>query len=289
MDVKRHVHQAMDRHQLPVIYQLLYHSLLSATTLSAETTLRIHHHLAALDNAVSYAVVTLHLQDISTEMWEYFFVVIEPYRLLLEETRRFINGQPPIHLMHLPTLFLNDAASGAQQESDATTTMSSQDGDESGGGVDISLRSGGGGGGDLGSGGGGDGGGRSDGGGGDVDRRVAHKASTKNHHRPLHLDLLATHLESNSNDNQERKESLLERIERKIKEIMKLDEEMNFRFTMKKSELEEATENELDDIFEAMMDGDSEKIGNIMIKIKEEMNEFMLTMERKGKERSGVK
>ena len=40
---------------------------------------------------------------------------------------------------------------------------------------------------------------------------------------------------------------------------MILDEETKFHFTMKKSELEEATENELNSIFEAVMDGDGEK------------------------------
>ena len=195
MDVKSHVLEVMDRLQLTVIYQNLYGFLFSVATRPAETTLHIHHHLAALDNAVSYAVVTLQLQDISMEMWEYFFVVIEPYCLLLEETCRFINEQSPFHLMHLPTLFLNDTASGAQQESDATTTMSSQEGDESGGGVDISLRSGGGGG-DLGSG----------GGGGDVNCQVAHKTSTNIQH--LYLDLQVAHKETNNSNNQESKKSL---------------------------------------------------------------------------------
>ena len=114
MDVKRHVHQVMDRLQLPVIYQNLYDSLISVTTRSAETTQQIYDLFCAANNAVSYAVVTLQLQDISYQLWEYFYVIIEPYRLLLEETRRFIYGQSPF-LMHLPTLFLNPA-SGAQQE-----------------------------------------------------------------------------------------------------------------------------------------------------------------------------
>ena len=205
MDTKSRVLNVMDRHQLPVIYQLLYDSLLSAATSSAETTQEIYTLFCAANNAISYAVVTLQLQDISYQLWEYFYVVIEPYRLLLEETRRFINRQSPFHLMHLPTLFLNDAASGAQQESDATTTMSSQEGDESGGGVDISLRSGGGGG-DLVSGGGGDSGGGSDGGDGDVNCQVAHKTSTNIQH--LYLDLQVAHKETNNSNNQESKKSL---------------------------------------------------------------------------------
>ena len=144
MDVKSHVHQAMDRHQLPAIYQLLQDSLLSATTRSPETTQEIYHLFCAANNAISYTVVTLQLQDISYTLWEYFYVVIEPYRLLLEETRRFINGQSPFCLMHLPKLFLYNAAFGNEQESHATTTMNGQEEDESGGGVDISLRESGG-------------------------------------------------------------------------------------------------------------------------------------------------
>ena len=86
MDVKRHVHQVMDRLQLPVIYQNLYDSLLSVATRSTETTQRIYELFCAANNAISYAVVTLQLQDISTKMWEYFYNVIEPHRLLLKET-----------------------------------------------------------------------------------------------------------------------------------------------------------------------------------------------------------
>ena len=86
MDVKSYVHQAMDWYQLPAIYQLLYDSLLSAFTRSPETTQEIYQLFCAANNAISYAVVTLQLQDISYALWEYFYVIIEPYRLLLEET-----------------------------------------------------------------------------------------------------------------------------------------------------------------------------------------------------------
>ena len=75
MDVKSYVHQAMDWYQLPAIYQLLHDSLISVTTRSAETTQRIYHLFCAANNAVSYAVVTLQLQDISTEMWEHFLTL----------------------------------------------------------------------------------------------------------------------------------------------------------------------------------------------------------------------